>query len=815
MTVLRNHFNCGLDYIKGERHMSSNKPFPSADLDVFHGNSLILDHFVNSLNDEYPDRLGRMRPTITGIIKEAFNVRTDINNMNETLIGQSRWDGVPKNTSLALGGDNGSLNKQAQALFNRTVMLKAHAREALRRTYLETGLNLVEGSFEEGAVITSTTDVVLHEKTGKCYSGPIGEVPKGTDPLIGGFIDMGEASNILAETLNFNTFSLGYTSLDNAFIDFIAECNAKGKTAVGNLTGVTLTTPIQINVPYRFTGVLTITGSGRLDFSNETTQVLSVIQSQFTKGQKIIPSLVGKTGMINIRTTSKLLSRYQISETVHYGEVNYVVDGVLNHQLNDDYSTLSGFSVEFIPASNKPTQHLAIAISSTDTTGHLLTFSGSNFHVDAELIQVNNPAVYSNFMRFNKAHSFSYTPTILDPMGSRNLIAYDSYLLTVYGVDIINPAARNKEGWKTIDGTDYRRVRVIGGDIYAMHSHWNGCDVTVLGTRSEKAFSFASHISDGTYDIDANILNDSSFVGMRADYGFLAGTISTKGILNHNGGDGALVKLVHDMHTDQNNVGVVFIMPKSIKCDVKVIGGVTNNELSLVETRNDIIGTNSIKPWTMLSGRVDYSEFAGTLVLRSSITTSTSHTYKVRLKDFIDNGRPMRLELGNQSSSITIPNNVVMDCELKGMKVSCNNGETLRRILLASGRVLIADSTIIDYMNTINTYSVPSGCIIEIENCRWEFTAANHWTNSSLMAKYTTLNNVTFDGAKIPAPLYTKGGFWVSTSRGCKAINLDLETTYASYYPDSGVLNQTVKKMAPINPRGGKDTFDNQYVSTI
>ena len=144
--------------------MPTNNPLPSSNLEDFKDNSIILDHFVNSQDNEYPDRFNRKRPTITGIIKEAFNVRTDISNMNETLIGQSRWDAVPKNTSLSLGGDNGALNKQAQALFNRTVMLKAHAREALRRTYLEAGLNLVEGSFETGAIITSTTDVVLHEK---------------------------------------------------------------------------------------------------------------------------------------------------------------------------------------------------------------------------------------------------------------------------------------------------------------------------------------------------------------------------------------------------------------------------------------------------------------------------------------------------------------------------------------------------------------------------------------------------------------------------------------------------------------------------
>ena len=157
--------------------MSSNKPFPSSDLDVFKENSTILDHFVNSQENEHPDRFNRKRPTITGIIKEAFNVRTDISNMNETLIGQSRWDVVPKNTSLSLGGDNGALNKQAQALFNRTVMLKVHAREALRRSYLESGLVLVPGSFEDGGKLETIADVMLEEKTGKVYSW-VGSFPK-------------------------------------------------------------------------------------------------------------------------------------------------------------------------------------------------------------------------------------------------------------------------------------------------------------------------------------------------------------------------------------------------------------------------------------------------------------------------------------------------------------------------------------------------------------------------------------------------------------------------------------------------------------
>ncbi|GJB59026.1 hypothetical protein [Aeromonas caviae] len=44
------------------------------------------------------------------------------------------------------------------------------AREALRRTYAESGFNLVPGSFELGGTVTTATDVLLYEATGKGYS---------------------------------------------------------------------------------------------------------------------------------------------------------------------------------------------------------------------------------------------------------------------------------------------------------------------------------------------------------------------------------------------------------------------------------------------------------------------------------------------------------------------------------------------------------------------------------------------------------------------------------------------------------------------
>ena len=56
--------------------------------------------------------------------------------------------------------------------------LKPSVFEALRRSYAEAGYSLVNGSFEKGGVLTSSTDVLLYEKNGKVYSW-VGVYPNG------------------------------------------------------------------------------------------------------------------------------------------------------------------------------------------------------------------------------------------------------------------------------------------------------------------------------------------------------------------------------------------------------------------------------------------------------------------------------------------------------------------------------------------------------------------------------------------------------------------------------------------------------------
>lgn len=74
---------------------------------------------------------------------------------------------------------------------------KILAREALRRSYAEAGYNLVDGSFEAGGTLTNANDVLLHESTGRAFSGSAGSVVAGTDHTTGGFVDR---SNAISKT---------------------------------------------------------------------------------------------------------------------------------------------------------------------------------------------------------------------------------------------------------------------------------------------------------------------------------------------------------------------------------------------------------------------------------------------------------------------------------------------------------------------------------------------------------------------------------------------------------------------------------------
>lgn len=112
-------------------------------------------------------------------------------------VGDYSWNGGASITFVVpppaptVPGDKNVLVRYMQAVpVSDSEALHAQTREALRRSYAEAGFNLVEGSFETGGTLASTTDVLLLESTGAAYAwegaypGGGYDVAPGIDPVV-------------------------------------------------------------------------------------------------------------------------------------------------------------------------------------------------------------------------------------------------------------------------------------------------------------------------------------------------------------------------------------------------------------------------------------------------------------------------------------------------------------------------------------------------------------------------------------------------------------------------------------------------------
>lgn len=72
--------------------------------------------------------------------------------------------------------------------------------ELLKRSYADAGFTLIDGSFEEGGTLTSSSDVLLHKASGTAYSWdgtlPITVAPNSTPTPLGsgGWVDQSDYS---------------------------------------------------------------------------------------------------------------------------------------------------------------------------------------------------------------------------------------------------------------------------------------------------------------------------------------------------------------------------------------------------------------------------------------------------------------------------------------------------------------------------------------------------------------------------------------------------------------------------------------------
>lgn len=104
---------------------NTGNPLGSKDILDLYDNSETIDNFVNSQQDEVPDRFGTKRLTLAGLIKRSMALRNEINDFSGALTFKPEWSDVPMNVSEGVGGEGGALNLQAEALGNRVSILSS------------------------------------------------------------------------------------------------------------------------------------------------------------------------------------------------------------------------------------------------------------------------------------------------------------------------------------------------------------------------------------------------------------------------------------------------------------------------------------------------------------------------------------------------------------------------------------------------------------------------------------------------------------------------------------------------------------------
>lgn len=195
---------------------NTGNPLSSLSEEDFYDNSMALDEAMNSTEPTWRDRFNVEKPTIDAALKSAgfmpagFDFVTggtlQPGDRNKAVYNPApngdnnwyRWNGVfPKEIAANSQPNPKNENNWVLAHFRIGIVEK----EALRRSYAEAGYNLVAGSFETGGKLVNTNDVLLHESSGKAYSGPAGSITAGTNPASGGFVDV-SASLVSAKAVD-------------------------------------------------------------------------------------------------------------------------------------------------------------------------------------------------------------------------------------------------------------------------------------------------------------------------------------------------------------------------------------------------------------------------------------------------------------------------------------------------------------------------------------------------------------------------------------------------------------------------------------
>ena len=162
---------------------NTGNPIGSTDVRDGVDNLKSFDVLLNSTDDTYQDRLGNTVPTVAGAIKRLGTVLVDwtfttggtLNYPNEAALNPANgnyygWSGsFPKTVAPGTDPANVPGYVRRYSPSATTGGDGESAKEAIRRSYAEAGL-IVKGYTDDGATLSTVSDVVIHNVTGKGYS---------------------------------------------------------------------------------------------------------------------------------------------------------------------------------------------------------------------------------------------------------------------------------------------------------------------------------------------------------------------------------------------------------------------------------------------------------------------------------------------------------------------------------------------------------------------------------------------------------------------------------------------------------------------
>ena len=156
------------------------------------------------------------------------------------------------------------------------------SREALRRSYAEAGYNLVDGSFESGGTLSSTSDVLTYEATGEAYSwtgaypGGSYSVPQDTNPTTNPLFVNKSASLLRSLLMGGGSLSMPCNVINVDLPPYSGDLSALIESVDSNTAIVLGNRDYDLSSNPQFNGVkqnITLFGSGMPTYSSDGTRM--------------------------------------------------------------------------------------------------------------------------------------------------------------------------------------------------------------------------------------------------------------------------------------------------------------------------------------------------------------------------------------------------------------------------------------------------------------------------------------------------------------------------------------------------------------